>query len=82
MKNKIDKKTLMNLSMKEEFQDYFEKAFPVLWDYVYTKAVAEFIKENKGKYYHISDRMFREKTTRTMMIIIQDVINREFSYLE
>mgnify|MGYP006357611771 FL=1 len=75
MKNKIDKKTLMNLSMKEEFQDYFEKAFPVLWDDVYTKAVAEFIKENKGKYYHISDRMLREKTTRAMMIVIPEMIN-------
>lgn len=73
---KIDEKTLFKLTMNEEFQNYYEKAFPTLWNYVYT----EIETEDNGDFYY--DGMFRVKTMRVMMSIIQDVINREFSYLD
>lgn len=81
MENKIDKKTLKEIAANEQFQDYYEKAFPVLWEYIYTKAVSNFLQENKGKYYHISDKMFRIKTMHLMMRVIQDVVNRNFSQI-
>lgn len=64
------------ISMNEELQDYYEEAFPELWNDLYIKAVADFLQKNKGKYFHnISDRLFRIKTMRALMRKIQEKIN-------